>query len=135
MQRQASTRGTCLTRGRLALRCSVRCCYRGSPSVAGSELTTRSTDYTAPRADSHPTPPAFTLEGNTPRMLQRSFVVTGCVCLHALSSFQRTDVRDARGASPCTFRPLHRPCLGEPSKVTKAGLLCQSPVPLTAISR
>ena len=67
--------------------------------------------------------------------------MTGCVCLHALSSFQRTDNRSALDAplfptfpsgnlagSPCRGtrrnRPS-RPSLGEPSEVTSTTRRCQ----------
>ena len=56
---------------------------------------------------------------------------TGCVCLHALSSFQRTDRSCAQGARP-TFPAQkarlvrrRRPRLGEPSKVTRGAHTCQ----------
>jgi hypothetical protein len=68
--------------------------------------------------------------------------LTGCVCLHALSSFQRTDERSvldaaffgmlpavdsaspALGVGARSGRPS-RPSLGEPSKVTSRVLTCQ----------
>ena len=66
-----------------------------------------------------------------------SFVVTGCVCLHALSSFQRTDCRCALGARPPTFSPdlrgpapvrcrlWSRPSFGEPYETTRRSRACQ----------
>src|SRR5258705_9457296 len=70
--------------------------------------------------------------------------LTGCVCLHALSSFQRTDgwcVKDAPPGSPplvgVTALPPFRTCpkglaawpfaarLGEPFKVTSRTTRCQ----------
>jgi len=57
----------------------------------------RSTDYVAPLADtlSLSSPLAPLAVACSPRARER---LTGCVCLHALSSFQRTDRRCARGA-------------------------------------
>src|SRR5262249_48640637 len=63
------------------------------------------------------------------RLRFASSVETGCVCLHALSSFQRTD-RPVVPGTPGFPRLMHdqalgRPCLGEPSKVTRNCSLCQ----------
>jgi hypothetical protein len=55
------------------------------------------TDCTMPLADTHCLSPTLAplAVACSPRSRER---LTGCVCLHALSSFQRTDRRCARGA-------------------------------------
>jgi len=60
-----------------------------------------------------------------------SAVETGCVCLHALSSFQRThDPRsrpdvDRPDRRPFPLRQSRRPSKGEPSKTTCPSCACQ----------
>jgi hypothetical protein len=111
----------------LALRCSIRVLYvvvrRQSPSYG---LTT----WVDRKMRRH----ALTLIVSRPKGL-----LTGCVCLHALSSFQRTDAkRPERFVSPnvptgTLGQPhladpkarLGRPSLGEPFEVTSLTLRCQ----------
>ena len=111
-------------------------------------LTTTPADFAVPRADSHccGSPGPLSLRCAPRTTLNR----VCCVCLHALSSFQRTDRWRARGAPPTCLEypgPLshsrshrsglfrltgrvacrRRPRLGEPSKVTRTRYPCQPP--------
>jgi hypothetical protein len=47
------------------------------------------------------------------------------LCLHVLSSFQRTGVLPAPGSPPRTTRPMTFSSLGEPSNLMIATLPCQ----------
>ena len=111
----------------MALRCSIRylIVVHRQPPLSG--LTTSEAEFAAPRADSHcPTSllPLTRLE------LRRD---GSCVCLHALSSFQRTDIsrrpgrlaHNSRWLRLSSSRRLRRPHFGEPTEITIAAPACQ----------
>ena len=133
----------------MALRCSIRCLSRGSSPVAFAR-----TDHSGrpiPRRHSLTLcPTSLRLASHDARL---GYVKTGCVCLHALSSFQRTDRRCVEDAPPWlasrfflgslgtrvagSLIPPFGTCpkglaawpvaanLGEPSKVTSRNYQCQ----------
>ena len=92
---------TCLTRGRLALRCSIRSVICGSSPVAFA----RTDNWGRPIPRRHTLTLIVSFFARAPLSVRRARVTarsrqplrpvakkeTGCVCLHALSSFQRTD--------------------------------------------
>jgi hypothetical protein len=76
-------------------------------AAAGPELTIRSA--------MPPSPPARAGRAGKPR---RHPLILDGLCLHVLSSFQRTERRP----------PRLRPSSGEPCEVTTASIPCQPPV-------
>jgi hypothetical protein len=99
-------RNNCLTRGRLALRCSIRFgCSWFAASRQSPDWKFRSADSATPCADSHCPCPSRTPEGPNSRN------DAGCMCLHALSSFQRTDAESGLHPIPDTSNcpPSHSP--------------------------
>jgi hypothetical protein len=124
---QGATR---LTRGRIGSALFNPFVICGSPPVVSAGLKPRSTDYAAPHADSQSD---SALGADAPRASSRQGCV--CACTHYLV-FKEPALRVPRygrqaGGPPrrhsrrCTFRPLRRPCLGEPSEVTSRSRLCQ----------
>ena len=131
----------------MALRCSIRYVSSGSSPVAFA----RTANSGRPIPQRHSLTLIVSLSETrsrswVPRSLTRPESLTGCVCLHALSSFQRTDC-DPGFAIPERRRalwrladiPSHRPGLarkarrlpiaarlGEPSKVTRTNPILSS---------
>jgi hypothetical protein len=101
------------------------CCVRSSPPVAD----VRTDDLGRPIPRCH----ALTLICPPP-LADASFGETGCVCLHALSSFQRTrphasapgGCRDLRRTAPDCRQCHHGPHSGEPFNTTEVRRPCQS---------
>ena len=108
----------------MALRCSIRSVICGSSPVAFA----RTDNWGRPIPRRHTLTLIVSFFSLAPSSA-RAKKETGCVCLHALSSFQRTDFTGWSWGRPTPQprrdRLLGRPCFGEPSKVTRTPSSCQ----------
>jgi hypothetical protein len=116
-------RDNSLTRGRLALRCSIRWSMSWSPPVASA----RTDDSGQPLAAA-PRAGLSVRRRSKARALERRRDGLLCVLARTIQfSKNRPSVRPWRPAPSTPFRRSRRPRLGEPSKVTSVVQPCQAP--------